>query len=401
MKGYDLSNFKNGKAFIHQDDSNGYDKRICINTKGQKLFELPDRDMIVNNFEDEDVAFVMNDKGRYALMNNTGEFLTDFVYDFIYSGSEEGLFEVKRNGKHGHIDLQGREIIPCLYDEGNYFSEGVAAECLNEKWGMVDYFNNTIIPFEYEGICVCQNNIIPAKKNNKWGLINKNNEILADFIYDDIDCWGIRECLVIPAMLDDKYGLIDKYGNIVEDFVYDDIQVVSDEENNTGEFLYLLKDGKKAIYSTRKQTFLTDFEYDFIGYISENRFSVCKNNKCGYVDIYGNTIVPIIYDSGSENFSFNEEVAIILQNGKYGMINLTGELVIPCIYDKLDTCSEGFIKARQNNQTGFIDKHNNIVIPFGKFECRRSFHDGLAIVWCEEYGTVYINKKGEVLKIKV
>ena len=99
MFGYELNNFKNQKAFIHFDGViNGkfdYGPRICINTKGEKLFELPNRDMLVNEFEDEDVAFVIDKKGKYALMNNKGKFLTDFIYNGIYGGSEEGFFEVR------------------------------------------------------------------------------------------------------------------------------------------------------------------------------------------------------------------------------------------------------------------------------------------------------------------
>ena len=90
--------------------------------------------MIVNEFEHEDIAFVTNYSGKYAVINNKGEFLTDFIFDSIYGGSEEGLWEVKRNGKHGAIDIQGREIIPCIYDDGCYLSEGIAAENKNDKW---------------------------------------------------------------------------------------------------------------------------------------------------------------------------------------------------------------------------------------------------------------------------
>ena len=116
MRGYDLSPFVNGKAFIHFDGViNGkadYGARICINTKGEKLFELPDRDMIVNEFEDEDAAIVTDKNQLNALINNKGEFLTDFIYNCICLGIEEGLFEVKRGGKQGYIDIRGREIIP-------------------------------------------------------------------------------------------------------------------------------------------------------------------------------------------------------------------------------------------------------------------------------------------------
>jgi hypothetical protein len=76
MTNYILNNFKNGKAFIYQEECiNGevfIGNRICIDTKGNKLFELPDIGMIVNKFEKEDVAFVMNDDCQYAQLDNNG-----------------------------------------------------------------------------------------------------------------------------------------------------------------------------------------------------------------------------------------------------------------------------------------------------------------------------------------
>lgn len=404
MTVYELNNFKNGKAFFHTEESidnsviigNG----ICINSDGVKLFELPHPDMFCNQFEDEDVAFVYY-KNKYALVNSKGEFLTDFIYDSIFSGSEEGLFEVERDNKHGHIDIYGKEVIPCMYDEGSYFSEGVCAECLNNKWGMIDYFNNIVIPFEYEYLSICKSNIISACKNGKYGLINKSNKVLVDFIYDDIDCWGTRECLAVPAKLEDKYGLIDRYGNIVQEFIYDNIQILSDEDNNFGEFLCIKKDTKKALYTTKYKKFLTDFVYSEINYVSENRFCVEADNKFGYIDTHGTPIIPIIYDFVSEYFK--EGLAVVKQNNKSGMINLDGEIVIPLEYKKLQECSEGLILATTfENKTGFIDKNNNQIIPLGKFNYINSrFHEGYAVVNDDKLGEVYINKEGEVLKIKV
>ena len=49
MKGYNLNNFLTGKAFIYFNGvingKSDYGPRICINTKGEKLFELPDKNM--------------------------------------------------------------------------------------------------------------------------------------------------------------------------------------------------------------------------------------------------------------------------------------------------------------------------------------------------------------------
>ncbi len=406
MHGYELSNFRKGKAFIHFDGViNGkadYGPRICINTKGEKLFELPDRDMIVNEFEDEDVAFVMDNQGKYALMNNKGEFLTEFIYNTICGGSEEGFFEVTRNGKHGQIDINGKEVVPCMYDDGCYFSEGVAAEYLNGKCGMVDCFNRIIIPFEYEEICVCKNNLINAKKNGKYGLINKNNEVVVDFQYDEIDCWCTRECTVYPARKGDMWGLIDRYNNVIEDFIYDDAQLISDNEDNAGEFIILLKDNLKAIYSTKKKRFITDFKYNFIGFFQEGRFMVSINNVDGFIDTEGNEITPIMYHDCHE--TFQEGVCAVYKDNKAGMINLDGQVVIPFEYDRLNFCCEGLIYARKGENEYFIDKHNNIVLTFSEdmhvHWCSR-FKDGFVCVWTKDQGDVYIDKTGKILEIKI
>ena len=402
---YELSNFMNDKAFIYEekvtDGKIVYSNKICINIKGEKLFELPDKDMFCFNFEPEDVAFVSNHENKEALMNNKGEFLTDFIYDSILGGSEEGLFEVKRNGKHGHIDINGKEIIPCMYDDGCYFSEGVAAEYLNGKCGMVDYFNNTVIPFEYDDIFICKNNLISAKKNGKYGLINKNNKVAFDFLYDEIDCWQTRDCLVYQAKKGDKWGLIDRYNNIIEDFIYDDSQLISDNEDNAGEFIFLLKGDKKAVYSTKKKKFITEFVYDFIGYLSEGRICVYKDGKCGFIDTFGEIVIPCIYDIKREH-EFNEGVCVVTKDGKDGMTDLSGNVVVPFEYYRLNDCHEGLICTTCfDRQEGYINKKGEIIIPFGKYCLCSDFNCGLASVCCEKFGHVYINKQGEILKLKI
>lgn len=419
MNGYDLGYFVNGKAFIHFDGvidgKSDYGPRICINNKGEKLFELPDRDMIVNEFEDEDVAFVMgggkcsggkgvNDRGKYAVINNKGEFLTEFIYDTIYGGSEEGLFEAKRNGKHGHMDITGREIIPCMYDDGNYFLEGVAAECLNGKWGMVDYFNNTVIPFEYEDIFICKNGIINAKKNGKWGLINKNNEVVVDFLYDEIDSYCTRDCVVFPVLKDNKWGLIDRDNNVIVDFKYEYMEAISDEDNNIGQFISMSveKDGKRALYSAVENKFLTDFIYNQIGHLSCGRFMIRKDKKVGCIDTYGEVVAPAIYDNTNYNV-YSEDVAVMFKDNKAGVIDLSGNLIIPCIYKNIRDCSNGLLLATDlNGNEGYINKKGDVIVPFGKYYLSLfGFNDGLTPVWSKETGNAYINNKGEIVEIKI
>lgn len=69
----------------------------------------------------------------------------------------------------------------------------------------------------------------------------------------------------------------------------------------------------------------------------------------------------------------------------------------------LNNCSEGLLCAiNYNNDTGFIDKENDVIIPFGKFINKSfGFNDGYAVVRNKEQGDLYINKTGKILEIKL
>lgn len=410
---YNLFDFRKKKAFINEEKFvNGKIKTenyFCINTKGKVLFELP-KGVFATWFEEEDVAIVTksNKYSLQALINKNGDFLCDFIYRIIYGGSEDGFFEVcHKNGKHGHIDCAGNEIIPCKYDDGGYFSEGIAAECLNGKWGAVDYNNNVVIPFIYEDMMPCYNNLIPAKQNGKWGFIDKFNNILSDFKFDELSSYAQRNCICYPSKINDKWGFVDRNGNTVEDFIYDCIKFPeSNKDEDFGEYYFIQKDEKYALYSTSEAKFLTDFEFeldkdesqDCFSY-SEGLFKIRKNGKYGFIDTKGNVIIEPTYTYLGE---FNENAASAQIEGQntQGVIDKTGNIIIPFEYQKIFDCSDGLFYTLKNNEAGFIDKNNNIVIPFGKFRRFNTvFSCGYAITYTKEGEEVYIDKKGNILKI--
>ena len=59
------------------------------------------------------------------------EELTEFQhYDYI-SGFRDGVAEVKLNEKWGFIDISGREICPCKYEDVGRFYEEMSRVFLN------------------------------------------------------------------------------------------------------------------------------------------------------------------------------------------------------------------------------------------------------------------------------
>ena len=254
MHEYEFLPFVNNKAFIYKDyvfDKNSH--RICINSQGDVLFELP-KGVKCFSYEDEDVLFASNEKGLYALIDNKGNNLTGYIYDVILGGMEEGFFEVKRDGKHGHIDICGNEVIPCIYEDGAFFSEGIAPEKLNNKWGCIDSKNNIIIPFEYD-FCgwFLEYELAEVRKNGKSGFVNSQNEIIIPLEYDRVGLFGFKYgiCLVEK---DGKCGFIDKNNNFViplkyssssEEF-FEGIACVEVIENNNSFYKYIFPNDKDA-----------------------------------------------------------------------------------------------------------------------------------------------------------
>lgn len=397
---YYFNSFSCGKAIIEiSTPSFSKDpKTYCINRNGEILFTLKPY-LICSKFEEENVLFVSDESDKRALFDQNGNNLTGFTYKHIIYGSENGFFEVIKNGLHGHIDLNGKVIIPCMYEDGGYFSEGLAPVKKNGKWGMIDATNTVIIPLIYEECNICNHNLIAAKKNGKFGIIDRFNNVICDFKFDDILLSSKRDYPQHIAKIGEKWGLIDKNGKTLLDFKYDNIDVFNDFN---GYFL-VKSDEKFAIYSCVLGGFLTGFEFDeteyaFVGNDECPTFPVKKGDKWGVLDSCGNSITKFVYDYQD---GFNENLCVVKKNDKWGAIDILGNEVIPFDYDRLFSSKENLLIAEKNDYEGCINQKNETVIPFGKFGgYRHWFFEGFISAIDRNGDWQYVDRNGEILDIK-
>jgi len=126
-------------------------------------------------------------------------------------------------------------------------------------------------------------------------------------------------------------------------------------------------------------------KYDYIGKTSEGLIRV-KNGvfpdlKCGYINEFGEEIIPLIY-KGVKDFSDGMAAVKIgkFTDAKWGFINTVGELIIPYLFDKPRPFSCGMAKVVYNGEWCFIDKNGNKVISLKNYVGGSRFHNGLAIV---------------------
>ncbi|MCW3085988.1 MAG: repeat-containing protein [Bacteroidetes bacterium] len=117
-----------------------------------------------------------------------------------------------------------------------------------------------------------------------------------------------------------------------------------------------------------------------------------EGEKFGFKTIYGEVIIPPIYESTS---GFYNGFNCVKKEGKWGALNEDGKMVIAPTYDDLSEFSEGISSAKQNGKYGFVDTKGKEIAPF-IYEQVWYFENGMACVKKDgRWG--FINTSGKVV----
>lgn len=292
------------------------------------------------------------------------------------SFSQEAIYlaTVKKNEKQGFINLQGREIVPVVYDDIGSFSEGLVAvnigakgvnfEKKGGKWGFCNYKGEIVIDLRYESADGFSEGLAGVKLKNKWGFIDHQGKQVIAPQFDEI--YNFREGLC-AVRIQKKWGYIDKRGKFSITPHFDNVFMG-------------FQDGLAIVFVAEKE---------------ENEFGDIKGNY-GIVDRSGKYVVEPIYQM---IWGFKEglsKVEVESPDNKYytkvGYINRKGEIVIPPIYDSGEDFEEGFavIGIKKETQSklplsksyeyGYISKTGKLLTEI-KYARAISFKKGLATVY--------------------
>lgn len=127
------------------------------------------------------------------------------------------------------------------------------------------------------------------------------------------------------------------------------------------------------------------------GYFMKDLMCVAKDGKHGFVNYYGEEVVPLIYNSASD---FWGDLARVKRGNKWGFIDTLGNVVVDFIYDNAANFKNGLARVVKDNLYGFIDASGREVVPC-KYTYAHDFINDSAVVSTEKYGV--INKSGELL----
>ncbi len=135
--------------------------------------------------------------------------------------STEGYRGIKRNGKYGFIDDQGRLRIANRYEGITPFHEGLAGVKIRGKWGFINKEDKIVIQPNYDQINAFDNGRAKVIRNGKSGLITNDGQVLLDFRYDNLDVLHDKRIRIESGTL---HGLADEHGNILLQPKYEELE---------------------------------------------------------------------------------------------------------------------------------------------------------------------------------
>lgn len=134
----------------------------------------------------------------------------DEIKDFI-----DNRAVARKGNKWGVIDMTGKWVIPCIYDEEIKFKSDLAIVSIDGKWGCVRRDGVVVVNCIYdEKFSFDDNGIAKVCKDGKYGMIRENGQFILGCKYDKI---GEYNRIIMQVMRDGQYGYVDKYG--IEDYV--------------------------------------------------------------------------------------------------------------------------------------------------------------------------------------
>jgi hypothetical protein len=270
----------------------------------------------------------------------------------------EGLAPVSKvisnKTKSGYIDKTGKEVIPAVYDEVGYFSEGMASVYKDKKYAFIDKTGTMIIPFRYDSVVEFHAGVARVMKDGKFGFVDKTGKEIVPCVYDYADERMMGGFATVGKGISmTKYGYVNKEGKEVVPLIYDGAW----------------------------------------GGFNEGLALVQKNGKCGFVNTSGKVVIPLLYRGAGR---FVDGITYVENNNKYGVIDKTGKLVVPMQYSNIEDFSNGLAKviiSIKDNKYGYINKAGKIVINMNG----ASFHEGFAFVGKGEHQYGYIDTTGKVV----
>ncbi len=370
-------------------------KTKALNSSNQEIFTQYEQvETISNQDENNNVWYEENTikvkkDGKYGIINIEGKELTNFDYDEITSlPTIKNTLKVKKENKYGLINQEGKEIIPTQYADimplGKTLQDGFIVKTEEGKYGIVNNSNQQLLAPNYEEIVkIYGNDMYVIKQEGKQILVkNDGTEILKDQ-FDEI-----KQILKNPEdgiiyTKEGKYGIMKTTGEVTIEPQYEELKEIKSgvflvKENGKYGLMDIQKNMKvqpnytSITYQEKANLYIAEKE-DYSNDIIDGEFAVKQSGilidldeEKGYIELKQDE------EYRYYNFQFEEKrISEIYttstlfkskKDGKYGFLDKDGNVVIDYQYDDATEQNKfGFAGIKKDGKWGVVDSQGKVI----------------------------------------
>lgn len=345
--------FSDGLAFVSSETSQRGYKWICIDTLGNKVFDIG------NDFPEEKFSegfAIISDLNDLWFINKKGE----------------KVFNKTWKDKRGNFK-NGIAIVSDVKFKDYYY--------INSKGVKLDYLPSGNICVFDEGYALVF--------NKSYSIIDS----LGNKVYENFELFGGFNDDLIKIRRNDKWGFIDKKGKVIIDFLY--------EEDRRKEFDEILKLNADSLDALPKANLRN------IGLFNDGLVKFQKNGLWGFLNKNNEVIIEPKFKKVTE---FSEGVAGVSIDGKkWGFIDKKSNFIIEPKFYLTDCFQNGICAVRINYQEfeyandwmydAIINSKGEIIREI-EMHCFMGFENDLIRYYGGGHfsgGVHYLNKKGEIV----
>lgn len=349
-----------------------------------------------NTDEEDDEEPEEEQNFTHQLGGLNGEMITETIYEEIDEFNELKLARVKRENKFGFIDINGSEVIPCVYKALFEFScshtLGISEdEDSNEN--ILHVLNQDgHITFSSKDFLECKSVVdnqvwIKVDSTDKWTLFDCSGNMILETKHSVLAAASKDRHWVQDS--NEQFGIIDSADNLIVPFEIEQVEKLDND------FIVATKNDLNCLISPLGEK-LTDYLYEEIGYSvlhNEGWFKIKQNGLYGILDKYGRQIISCSYED--LRCYLNDGFILVKNNDKWGAIDLNEQLLLPYEFDFLQEFCEDLAYFEKDEKGGFVDKAGKVIIDNLFIQpMELNFSGGYCVVYENEEECYLIDNKG-------
>jgi len=278
------------------------------------------------------------------------------------------LLPVRKDDRHGFIDLDGNIVIPLQFDYARPFAEGLAAVSRDRLFGFIDRTGKLAIPFRFDYAAWFQEGVAAVRVGELWGFVRPDGQYAVAPIFKQVDPKFMER--LAGVKIGERWGFIDQAGTLVIPARFESVSgfyknralVVLD-----GRSASINRDGR-VLAPVPSQTPPAGF--DAIGAYSEGLAPVKTGDHWGFVDESGQVVIAPLFDDGTSIGSpgigrFSEGLAAVYSQGGWQFIDRTGKVVIAGPFESVNPGGfrDGIVEFCGTQGCGYMDKNGKAIWP--------------------------------------